>query len=209
MPLGPLTILAIAGGVFMLFIFLWMSINLYKKCGPNEAMIISGWGTAVGGIGGFKIIVGGGDVVLPMLQQVQIISLAAMPIELKNHTPIITTNGVPLSFDAVAQVKVKSDAVSIATAAERFLGKSGDEIKAVASDILKTHLRETVGTMTAEEVLRNLASLTLTVQEISIVQLMKMGLTIDSFSIREISDCVGYLESLGKQAALDKAAETR
>jgi flotillin len=206
--MGPLAILAVAGGVFMLFIFLWMSINLYKKCGPNEAMIISGFGTGEGG-SGFKIIVGGGDVVLPMLQQVQTISLAAMPIELKNHTPIITTNGVPLSFDAVAQVKVKSDVLSIATAAERFLGKSGDEIKAVASDILKTHLREVVGTMTAEEVLQNLASLTLTVQEISIAELMKMGLTIDSFSIREISDCVGYLESLGKQAALDRAAETR
>ncbi|HEY9712620.1 MAG TPA: SPFH domain-containing protein, partial [Chroococcales cyanobacterium] len=123
--LEPGAIVAIGFGVIICFILLWLSINLYQKCSPNQAMIISGFGAGRQDRT-FKIIVGGGDIVLPMLQQKNILSLEVMTIEVHAQAPMITRNGVPIFVEGVAQVKVKGDEVSIATAAEQFLGKTDE-----------------------------------------------------------------------------------
>ena len=196
--MSPLLILGIAGGVCLLFVFLWLSVNLYQKCSPNQAMLISGWGAGEGDRK-FKIIVGGGAIMLPMLQQKNILSLEIMTIEVHAQAPMITKNGVPIFVEGVAQVKVKGDEVSIATAAEQFLGKSEDEIKNIAHESLVGHLRAILGTMAVEELVQNNDSFAQRVQEVSLADLAKMGLTVVSFTIKEIKDTVGYLESLGRQ----------
>ena len=103
-------------------------------------MIISGFGTRQGPHG-FKIIKGGGDVVLPLIQQRSFLSLEVMTIEVHSQAPMITKNGVPIFVEGVAQVKVKGDEVSIATAAEQFLGKSDEEVANIAHGSLVGHLR--------------------------------------------------------------------
>ena len=120
-------VLLIGFGVFVLFMIGWIVAGFYQKCGPNQAMIISGFGTRQGPHG-FKIIKGGGDVVLPLIQQRSFLSLEVMTIEVHSQAPIITKNGVPIFVEGVAQVKVRGDEVSIATAAEQFLGKTDQEV---------------------------------------------------------------------------------
>ena len=200
----------IVGLVVVFMIVVTIMANLYQKCGPNEAMVISGRGKP-------KIIVGGGTILIPMLEQKDMLSLEVMPIEVQSNAPMITGNGVPIYVKGVAQIKVDGDPVSIKTAAEQFLGKDGAEIRMVAHETLMGHLRAIMGTMTVEELIGNFDSFANRVAEVSIKDLAKMGLTVVSFTIKEISDDVGYLDALGKKqtaeakraAAIGEAEATR
>jgi flotillin len=179
-------------------VLLYMCANLYQKCSPNMAMIISGGG-ARHGDHNFRIYVGGGTIVWPLFQIRSDLSLEIMTIEVASQAPFTTKNGVPIFVEGVAQVKVQGDDVSIATAAEQFLGKSDDEVKSIAHESLVGHLRAILGTMTVEELIQSFDSFAQRVQEVSINDLAKMGLTVKSFTIKEIKDNVGYLQSLGEK----------
>src|SRR6201993_3141424 len=120
--------------VFFMFIGIWAS--RYKKVGPNQVLVISGRkhrivdpdGTARDV--GFRIVKGGGVFVYPVIEKVDILSLELLTIDVQ--TPeVYTSKGVPVRVDGVAQIKVKGDDISIATAAEQFLGKSQDEVRNV------------------------------------------------------------------------------
>lgn len=192
------------GTLVLMFMVGWICINFYQKCPPNQAMIISGMGAGEHGKT-FKIVVGGGTVMLPMVQQKNLLSLEVMTIEVRANAPMITKNGVPISVEGVAQVKVQGNDVAIATAAEQFLGKTDEEIANIAHETLVGHLRAILGTMTVEELIQSFDSFAQKVQEVSIADLAKMGLTVVSFTIKELKDSVGYLESLGRQ----QTAETK
>ncbi|MBI4533285.1 MAG: flotillin family protein [Candidatus Melainabacteria bacterium] len=198
-----LEILILGGlAVFMLFALGWLMAGFYQKCGPNEAMIVSGFGASEEDRK-YKIVVGGGAVVLPVIQQRAFLSLEIMPIEVRSSAPIITRNGVPIFVECVAQVKVKGDNISIATAAEQFLGKSDEEIASIAHETLVGHLRAMLGTMEVEELIQSFEKFAQRAQEVSQYDLAKMGLTVVSFTIKEVKDNVGYLEALGRKRTAD------
>jgi len=98
----------------------------------------------------------------------------------------------------VAQIKVKGDDISIRTSAEQFLGKAQDEIRNIATQTLEGHLRAILGTMTVEEIYQNRDAFASKVQEVAAGDMANMGLTIVSFTIRDIRDTQGYLDALGK-----------
>ncbi len=178
--------------------FMWFVVNSYQKCPPNQAMIISGLGAGERDRK-YKIVVGGGAIMLPMIQQKNLLSLEVMTIEVRANAPMITKNGVPIVVEGVAQVKVRGDDISIATAAEQFLGKSDEEVSNIAHETLVGHLRAILGTMTVEKLIQSFDQFAQSVQEVSVADLAKMGLTVVSFTIKEIKDNVGYLEALGRQ----------
>src|SRR5277367_486258 len=97
-----------------------------------------------------------------------------------------------------AQTKVKGDDISIATAAEQFLSKGVEDIKNIAMQTLEGHLRAILGTMTVEEIYQNRDAFASKVQEVAAGDMANMGLTIVSFTIRDIRDTQGYLDALGK-----------
>ncbi len=184
----------------VILILMGMVISIYQKCPPNQAMII------FGGLGS-RVIKSGGSPVWPMLEQRAYLSLEVMTIDVRSNAPIITKRGVPITVEGVAQVKVMGDEESIKTAAEQFLGKSDKEVTAIAHETLIGHLRGILGTMEVEQLIQQIDMFTAKVQEHSIPDLAKMGLTIVSFTIKEIKDDVGYLDQLGrKQTAEAKQA---
>lgn len=194
-----ITILVVIAGVMVLTL-VGTIISIYQKCPPNQAMIIFG---AMGS----KVIKSGGSPVWPMIEQRAFLSLEVMTIDVRSQAPIITKRGVPIIVEGVAQVKVMGDEDSIKTAAEQFLGKSDKEITAIAHETLIGHLRGILGTMEVEQLIQQIDMFTAKVQEHSIPDLAKMGLTIVSFTIKEIKDDVGYLDQLGrKQTAEAKQA---
>lgn len=183
-------------GILILVVFcaIWMAVSCYQKCGPNEAMVISG-----GGLNEYKVVVGGGSVVWPMIQQKDYLTLEVMPIDVRSPAPIITKNGVPIYVDGVAQIKVQGDDESIRTAAEQFLGKDNHQIAEIAHETLLGHLRAILGTMEVDTLIQNFDEFTSRVQEHSVSDLRKMGLSVVSFTIKEVRDEVGYLDSLGRK----------
>jgi flotillin len=146
---------------------------------------------------GFRIVKGGGAFIWPVFERADTLSLELMTLEVK--TPeVYTSKGVPILVDGIAQVKVKGDDVSIATAGEQFLSKGQGEIMQIALQTVEGHLRAIMGTLTVEEAYSNRDMFARQVQEVAASDLANMGLTIVSFTIRDIRDNQGYLDALGK-----------
>jgi len=193
----------VAAFLLVLFMFLGIWASRYTKVGPNQVLVISGRRHRImdpdGSLRevGFRIVKGGGVFVWPVYEKVDILSLELLTIDVQ--TPeVYTSKGVPVKVDGVAQIKVKGDDISIATASEQFLSKSTDEIKNVAMQTLEGHLRAILGTMTVEEIYQNRDAFASKVQEVAAGDMANMGLGIVSFTIRDIRDAQGYLEALGK-----------
>jgi len=200
---GTLVVAGVAAFLLVVFLFLGIWASRYTKVGPNQVLVISGRrhrimdpdGTARDV--GFRIVKGGGVFVWPIYEKVDILSLELLTIDVQ--TPeVYTSKGVPVKVDGVAQIKVKGDDISIATASEQFLSKGVDEIKNIAMQTLEGHLRAILGTMTVEEIYQNRDAFASKVQEVAAGDMANMGLGIVSFTIRDIRDSQGYLDALGK-----------
>ena len=207
MPLLAVDMLYVAGCAgAVLFVFFVLAIifaSRYTKSGPNQVLVISGLKRKLiepdGSVRevGFRIVKGGGRFVWPVMEKVDILSLELLTIDVQ--TPeVYTSKGVPVKVDGVAQIKVKGDDISIATAAEQFLSKGVEDIKNIAMQTLEGHLRAILGTMTVEEIYQNRDAFAAKVQEVAAGDMANMGLTIVSFTIRDIRDTQGYLDALGK-----------
>src|SRR5262245_5198446 len=197
------TVVAIAGLVIVIFIFLAIWASRYTKVGPNQVLVVSGrqyrYADPDGTVHtrGFRVVKGGGTFVMPVVEKIDVLSLELLTIDVQ--TPeVYTSKGVPVKVDGVAQIKVKGDDISIATAAEQFLSKGTDEIKSIAMQTLEGHLRAILGTMTVEEIYQNRDAFASKVQEVAAGDMANMGLGIVSFTIRDIRDSQGYLDALGK-----------
>ncbi len=187
--------------VFVIFALIFVYASRVKKVGPNQVMVISGRGEGRRELTGveskFRIVTGGRSFIWPILERVDDLSLEIMTIDIT--TPDVpTVQGVPVTVDGVAQVKIGSDENSIRTAAIQFLSKSHEEIEHVAHETLAGHLRAILGTLTVEQLYRDREAFAQKVQEVSGDDMASMGLEIVSFVIKDISDAEGYLEALGR-----------
>jgi flotillin len=134
-------------------------------------------------------------IVLPLL----VIIVIVLSSKLDVSTPeVYTEQGVPVMCDGTSIIKIGSSVEEIATAAEQFLGKTREELENEAREVLEGHLRSILGSMTVEEIYQNRDKFSQSVQEVASVDLAKMGLIIVSFTIKEVRDKNGYLDSLGK-----------
>lgn len=198
--LGPYAFFAVA----FLVLVLAVAASRYRKVGPNQVLIVFGKRRAFRdpisgerGIRGFRIVKGGGVVVLPIVETCSTLSLELMTLDIT--TPAVyTIQGVPVLVEGVAQIKVKGDDVSISTAAEQFLDKTQQQIADIALQTLEGHLRAIIGAMNVEEIVTNRDAFAQRVQEVSAGDLANMGLQVVSFVIKDIRDTQGYLEAWGR-----------
>lgn len=197
---GIISLIAIA--VLVVLFFIIFSAR-YKKARPDVALIINGsflgnkkvTTDATGNK--LKIIRSGGTFVIPIFQESSELSLLSSKLDVS--TPeVYTEQGVPVLADGTAIIKIGSSSEHIATAAEQFLGKSRADLENEAREVLEGHLRSILGSMTVEEIYQNRDKFSQSVQEVASVDLEKMGLVIVSFTIKEVKDTNGYLDSLGK-----------
>src|SRR3954454_6667351 len=178
-------------------------ITKYKTAGPDEALIVTGSFLGSKNVhvdesgNKIKIIRGGGSFILPVFQQAKPLSLLSSKLEVT--TPeVYTEQGVPVMADGVAFIKIGGSISEIATAAEQFLGKPKEDRENEAREVLEGHLRSILGSMTVEEIYKNRDKFSQEVQRVASQDLAKMGLVIVSFTIKDVRDKNGYLDSLGK-----------
>lgn len=196
-------IYVVVGVVVILLALIGVFVTKYRTAGPDEALIISGSYLGSKSVhvdesgNKVKIVRGGGAFVLPVFQQAAPLSLLSSKLEVS--TPeVYTEQGVPVMADGVAIIKVGSTISEIATAAEQFLGKLKEERELEAREVLEGHLRSILGSMTVEEIYKNREKFSQEVQRVASQDLAKMGLIIVSFTIKDLRDKNGYLDSLGK-----------
>ncbi len=184
-----LVIAALAALAFLVLI--WGLARMYRKVGPNEALIVFGFG-------GTHIVTGGGRVVWPMIQQASQLSLELMSFDVAPSQDYYTSQGVAVSVEAVAQIKVKSDAESIRTAAEQFLTKAPQDSEALIKLVMEGHLRGIVGQLTVEQIVKEPEMVSEKVRTTCAEDLGKMGLELVSFTIREVRDQNEYIGNMGR-----------
>jgi len=193
----PVIVLAV---LLSVLIAVWLFSRNYIKVSPNAAAVFSGRKRrlADGREVGYRIVKGGAALRIPLLEKVDYLSLNLLTIPLEIRRAY-TVKGVPVSVKAVANVKIKSDEVSLQAAAERFLGMTLAEVQKVIFQTLEGHLRAILGTLTVEEINNDRQSFAQKLTSEAAADLERMGIGVDVLIIQEISDEEGYLDALGKR----------
>jgi flotillin len=181
----------IVGAVAVLLLIMWIVGNLFRRVGPNRALIVYGWG-------GTHIVTGGGRVVWPLFQSFQELSLELMSFDVAPEQQLYTSQGVAVAVEAVSQIKVKSDPVSIRTASEQFLTKPPDEREALLRLVMEGHLRGIVGLLKVEEIVKEPEIVAGRVRDSVSDDLNKMGLEVVSFTIKKVIDENDYINNMGR-----------
>src|SRR5579859_5372701 len=143
----PMWVVIVAGIVFATILIMGTVTNLYRKAAPNEALVVYG-------IRGPRIIIGHGTVIMPVVENYRVLSLELMSFDVAPQQNLYTTQGVAVTVEAVAQIKVKSDNVSIRTAAEQFLTKTPQQREGLIRLVMEGHLRGIIGQLTVEEIVK-------------------------------------------------------
>ncbi len=201
--MSPLIIIIIAV-VVVIAALIVVFLKNYRKVGPNEVLIISGGKkrtvTMPDGTKrqvGYRIRIGGGTFVKPFVEQAEILPLEIIPMEF-SIDDAISTNGIRCRVRGTAEVKIAGDELSIILAAEQFLGKPLTDIRDVAMRTLEGSSRALIGTMNLVSMNKNRKEFTGKVFEDVGDYFSNMGLKLQSFNLKEITDPSGYLEALGK-----------
>ncbi len=196
--------LAILLGLLGLFAAMALFARNYIKVPPSMVAILYGRKHAITddrgnrATVGFRVVRGGAALRVPVLEKVEYLSLNVISIPLK-ISRAYTKEGVPVTVEAVANVKIAGDDLSLRGAAERFLGMTTEKIKEVIFQTLEGHLRAILGTLTVEEINADRQAFAQKMTDEAAVDLKKMGVNIDILTIQQISDEQGYLDALGKK----------
>ena len=197
--------LIIAGAVVVLFALLILVLALrYRKVGPNEALIIAGGRKRTIAMAdgttqkvGYRYRLGGGVFVWPGMEKVYVLPMDIITVSMR--TPeVLTSGGVPIMAEAVAQVKIDSSDETIHRAAEQFLGIGREGIRDVAANVLEGKVREVIGGMSVEEIYRGRQEFSKRVVAAVKEDFHGMGLAMLSFALKDISDTQGYIDALSK-----------
>ena len=186
---ASLVIAVVAALAFILIIS--SAARTFRKVGPNQALVVFGWG-------GNRVVTGGGALVLPYFQSARELSLELMSFDVAPQQDLYTHQGVAVNVEAVAQIKVRSDATSIRTAAEQFLTKTNDDREEMIRLVMSGHLRGIVGQLTVEQIVKEPEMVGEKMRMTCADDLSKMGLEVVSFTIREVRDKNQYIENMGR-----------
>src|SRR5215468_5931813 len=174
-----------------LILLMAMLARLYRKAGPHEALVVYGFR-------GTRIIKGRGSVIFPMVENCRLLSLELMSFDVAPEQDLYTKQGVAVTVEAVAQIKVRSDPESIQTAAEQFLTKTPPEREGLIRLVMEGHLRGIIGQLTVEEIVKQPEMVGDRMRSTCAGDMSKMGLEVISFTIKEVRDKNEYISNMGR-----------
>jgi flotillin len=183
-------IVAVLAVLVLLFIVSSFA-QMYRKVGPNEALIVYGWR-------GPRVVKGGGTFIMPMFENYRQLSLELMSFDVAPQQDLYTRQGVAVTVEAVAQIKVKSDPESIRTGAEQFLSKTPPAREGLIRLVMEGHLRGIIGQLTVEQIVKEPEMVADRMRGTCADDMSKMGLEVISFTIKEVRDKNEYITNMGR-----------
>jgi flotillin len=165
--------------------------TLFRKAGPHEALIVYG-------LRGTRIVKGRGTVIVPMIETFRQLSLQLMSFDVAPQQDLYTKQGVAVTVEAVAQIKVKSDPESIQTAAEQFLTKTDQAREGLIRLVMEGHLRGIIGQLSVEQIVKEPEMVGDRMRGTCADDMSKMGLDVVSFTIKEVRDKNEYITNMGR-----------
>ena len=185
-------VVVIAGSLVLGLLMIMIVIaRMYRKVGPNEALIKYG-------MGGTQVYCGRGALIFPMVQTCRDLSLELMSFDVAPQQNLYTKQGVAVTVEAVAQIKVKSDKESILTAAEQFLSKEPNQREGLIRLVMEGHLRGIIGQLTVEQIVKEPEMVGDRMRSTCADDMSKMGLEVVSFTIKEVRDKNEYITNMGR-----------
>jgi flotillin len=186
-------LIPVVAGMCILALFLIMAVlaRLFRKAGPHEALIIYG-------LRGTRIVKGGGTIIYPMIEQCRELSLELMSFDVAPQQSLYSKQGVAVTIEAVAQIKVKSDPESIRTAAEQFLTKRPEQREGLIRLVMEGHLRGIIGQLTVEQIVKEPEMVADRMRSTCADDMNKMGLEVVSFTLKEVRDKNEYITNMGR-----------
>jgi flotillin len=180
-------------GLIVLGTLLMMGVlaKMFRKAGPHEALIVYGFR-------GTRIVQGSGTIIFPMVESCRELSLELMSFDVAPQQDLYTVQGVAVTVEAVAQIKVKSDPESIRTAAEQFLTKTPDQREGLIRLVMEGHLRGIIGQLTVEQIVKEPEMVADRMRSTCADDMNKMGLEVVSFTIKEVRDKNEYISNMGR-----------
>ncbi|HEY8283937.1 MAG TPA: SPFH domain-containing protein [Chloroflexota bacterium] len=183
-------VIAVAA-VLGLMLVTYMLGTLYRKVGPNHALIVYGKG-------GTKVVVGGGTLIIPLFQKCEEFNLELMSFDVAPSFVLYTTQGIPLKVEAITQLKVENEDEKIKRAANQFLSKSSQEREQMVRQVMEGHLRGIVGLLTVEQLVKDPELVSAKMRETVAADLEKLGLEVVSFTLKDVTDDSGYIQNMSR-----------
>ncbi len=211
---------AIPLGIIVLIILI-KCLPRYKIAPPDTALIISGLvrrrykvrdadgSTAIKKFG-YRIVRGGATFWIPALERIDQLDMCLMQVDIKTMQPVPTKEYISVLVDAVANIKIGSDDLSIATAAEQLLHYDADQIKALAKDVLEGNMREIIGQMTISELVQNRDKFAQESIKAAMSDMANMGLEIINMTIQNFTDKDGnVVDMMAAQNIVEKQRDAQ
>ena len=190
-------VLAFVGLVVIGFVFYTLK-NLLVVSSPNEVVILSGSANRVEGrTVGYRSIRGGRAVRIPLLERVDRMDLSNIAVDI-SVKGAYSKGGIPLNVNGVAHVKLPGEEPRLSNAVERFLGRSLEEIAAVARETLEGNVRGVLAQLTPEEANQDKDAFVSKLLDEAEHDMLRMGLVLDTLKIQNVTDDVNYLNSIGR-----------
>lgn len=163
----------------------------YVKAPTDKAFIISGLRKMP------RVVIGRATIKVPFLERKDELTLQLIQIDVKTASTVPTADYINVRVDSNVNVKVGSSEELIKSSAQNFLGKDTNYIAGVAREVLEGNVREIVGTMKLEDMVKDRKKFAEAVKENAEPDLNAMGLELISFNVQNFIDDNKVIENLG------------
>lgn len=181
---------------FVLGTVVWL-FSRYKMCPSDKILIVYG---NVGAGRSAKCIHGGATFIMPVVQSYAFMDLNPINIDVPLKGALSSQNirvDVPSSFI----VGISTQPEIMQNAASRLLGRTRQDIRDLASEIIMGQMRVVIASLTIEEINADREKLIKGITGGVDVELHKVGLYLINANITDIRDASGYIAALGQEAA--------
>ena len=156
-----------------------------KIVGGNELGVVTGSGRHKG----FKTLSGGRAFVIPLLQRFNKFDLTPITIEVVVDSAI-AAGIVPLNVKATVSFAIAGNEAGRSYAVTRILNLAANrkELAKIAGDIIEGHLRDSIASMTPEQVMKDKDALVSRMINVCKGDLENIGLQITTMNIADVDD---------------------
>ncbi|GHU10254.1 hypothetical protein FACS1894151_09450 [Spirochaetia bacterium] len=180
----------VLGGLAALTIIIQIITNM-KIVGGNELGVVTGSGKPdkQGLSKGFRTFSGGRAFIIPLFQRFNKFDLTPITIEVVVESAI-ATGIVPLNVKATVSFAIASNEAGRSHAVTRILNLASDRDKLakIAGDIIEGHLRDSIASVTPEQVMMDKDTLVAKMINVCKHDLENIGLEITTMNIADVDD---------------------
>jgi flotillin len=191
-------LIAILFFVVFIFVSIMFLASRYKRCASNQILVVYG---KVGGGKSARCLHGGGAFVWPLIQDYKYLDLTPLTINIPLKGALSMQN-IRVNVPSTFTVAIATESDSMNSAAVRLLGLGQKDIESMATEIIIGQLRLTVASLTIEQINQDRERFLDAIRKNIGTELDKIGLCLINVNVTDITDESGYIESIGKKAAL-------